>query len=153
MARDPRGDREFFAVQVRKEHNMEKITNIEELIADAKAEEEAKKAVQDDFTNALMKTVTANLNKEAESKSTSVTVSLAEYVQLKKIELDYDRLFYAIIDSFGLGYRHDHLIISKEDSILQTFKVLHAEEFKDLEQNMVDEWNKEHPDGEVEEDD
>lgn len=132
---------------------MEKITNIEELIADAKAEEEAKNAVQDDFTNALMKTVTANLNKEAESKGASVTVSLAEYVQLKQMELDYTRLFSAIMESFGLSYRHDHLIISQDDIILQTFKVLHAEEFKELEQDMVDEWNKKHPDGEVEEDD
>jgi alpha-L-arabinofuranosidase len=132
---------------------MEKITNIEELIADAKAEEEAKKAVQDDFTDALMKTVTANLNKEAESKGASVTVSLAEYVQLKQMELDYGRLYSAVMESFGLSYRHDHLIISKDDIILQTFKVLHAEEFKEIEQDMVDEWNKEHPDGEVEEDD
>jgi hypothetical protein len=133
---------------------MEKITNIEELIADAKAEEEVRREqVHDDLTNALMRSFTANLNKDAESKGASVTVSLAEYVQLKQMELDYARLFSAIIESFGLSYRHDHLIISKEDSILQTFKVLHAEEFKELEQDMVDEWNKEHPDGEVEEDD
>jgi Fe-S cluster assembly iron-binding protein IscA len=138
---------------------MEKITNIEELIADAKAEEEVRREqVQDDLTNALMRSFTANLNKDAESKGAEskgarVTVSLAEYVQLKQMELDYARLFSAIIESFGLSYHNDHLIISKDDIILQTFKVLHAEEFKELEQDMVDEWNKEHPDGEVEEDD
>jgi hypothetical protein len=143
---------------------MEKITNIEELIADAKAEEEVRREqVQDDLTNALMRSFTANLNKDAESKGAEskgaesngarVTVSLAEYVQLKQMELDYDRLYSAIVESFGLSYHNDHLIISKDDIILQTFKVLHAEEFKELEQDMVDEWNKEHPDGEVEEDD
>jgi len=138
---------------------MEKITNIEELIADAKAEEEVRREqVQDDLTNALMRSFTANLNKDAESKGTeskgaSVTISLAEYVQLKQMELDYDRLYSAVMESFGLSYHNDHLIISKDDIILQTFKVLHAEEFKELEQDMVDEWNKEHPDGEVEEDD
>ncbi len=134
---------------------MEKITNIEELIADAKAEEEVNKTAQDDLTEAFMRKFAADLNKGAEEKTKggSVTIPLAEYVDLKQTELDYGRLFSAIIDSFGLSYRHDHLIISKEDSILQTFKVLEAEVFKDLEQDMVDEWNKEHPDGEVEEDD
>jgi hypothetical protein len=138
---------------------MEKITNIEELIADAKAEEEVRREqVHDDLTNALMRSFTANLNKDAESKGAeskgaSVTISLAEYVQLKQMELDYDRLYSAVMESFGLSYHNDHLIISKDDIILQTFKVLHAEEFKELEQDMVDEWNKEHPDGEVEEDD
>ena len=134
---------------------MEKITNIEELIADAKAEEETKKSVQDDLTDAFMRKFAADLNKGAEEKTKggAVTIPLAEYVQLKQMELDYDRLFSAIMESFGLSYRHDHLIISQDDIILQTFKVLHAEEFKELEQDMVDEWNKEHPDGEVEEDD
>ena len=134
---------------------MEKITNIEELIADAKAEEDTKKAVQDDLSEAFMRKFAADLNKGAEEKTKggAVTIPLAEYVDLKQTELDYGRLFSAIIDSFGLSYRHDHLIISKDDIILQTFMVLEAEVFNDLELDMVNEWNREHPDGEVEEDD
>ena len=135
---------------------MEKITNIEELIADAKAEEEVRREqAQDDLTNALMKSFTANLNKGAEEKTKggAVTIPLAEYVELKQMELDYDRIFYAIMESFGLSYRHDHLIISQDDIILQTFKVVHTKEFKELEQDMVDEWHREHPDGEAAEND
>lgn len=119
---------------------MEKITNIEELIADAKAEEEAKKAVQDDLTNALMKSFTANLNKGAEEKNNggSVTISLSEYVELKQIESDFNRLFDAIVRSFELNYNHEDIRVDG-DIVKDIFKALYPEEYEAEYQTLLEE--------------
>ena len=111
---------------------MEKITNIEELIADAKAEEEVKREqVQDELTNALMKSFTANLNKGAEEKNNggSVTISLSEYVELKQIESDFNRLFDAIVRSFELNYNHEDIRVDG-DIIKDVFKALYPAEYE-----------------------
>lgn len=119
---------------------MEKITNIEELIADAKAEEETKKAVQDDLTEAFMRKFAADLNKGAEEKTKggAVTIPLAEYVELKQMESDFDRLFSAIERSLELNYNHEDIRVDG-DIIKDTFKALYPEEYEADYQALLEE--------------
>ena len=119
---------------------MEKITNIEELIADAKAEEEVNKTAQDDLTEAFMRKFAADLNKGAEEKTKggAVTIPLAEYVELKQMESDYDRLFSAIVRSLGLNYNHEDIRVDG-DIIKDTFKALYPEEYEAEYQTLLEE--------------
>lgn len=119
---------------------MEKITNIEELIADAKAEEEVNKTAQDDLTEAFMRKFAADLNKGAEEKTKggAVTIPLAEYVELKQMESDYDRLFSAIVRSLELNYNHEDIRVDG-DIIKDTFKALYPEEYEAEYQTLLEE--------------
>ena len=110
---------------------MNKNVDIEEMIADAKAEEEvareqAKAAkeekAREDFRNALRKGLNEALSNKDDSK---VTVSLKEYVILKQKEQDLDRIMSAIIDDLGLSYNNEYLRISSGDNIIDAFRVLY----------------------------
>ncbi|MBO6304841.1 MAG: hypothetical protein J6M62_07195 [Selenomonadaceae bacterium] len=105
--------------------------DIEEMIAEAKAEEEvareqAKAAkeekAREDFRNALRKGLNEDLSNKDDSK---VTVSLKEYVILKQKEQDLDRIMSAIIDDLGLSYNNEYLRISSGDNIVDAFRVLY----------------------------
>lgn len=78
--------------------------NIDEVIADAKAEEDAKKVFKP---------------LEIGEK---VTIPLREYVHLKQKEIDFDRLLGACADSLVIGY--DELHINNNKKIAETFRVL-----------------------------
>lgn len=130
---------------------MGNITNIDEIIADARAEEEAKKATaKEELTNALTRSFTDAFNSKMDAKKREVVVDLDEYVQLKHLEYDYARIIDAISRSFGLNYRHEELRINDEESILIAFKALYPAEFEKLEEEKVSEWLAEHPNGEDE---
>lgn len=110
---------------------MNKNVDIEEMIADAKAEEEvareqAKAAkeekAREDFRNALRKGLNEALSNKDDSK---VTVSLKEYVILKQKEQDLDRIMSAIVDDLGLSYNNEYLRISSGDNIVDAFRVLY----------------------------
>ena len=131
---------------------MGKITDIEELIANAKAEEEVNKTAQDDLTEAFMRKFVADLNKGAEEKTKggAVSVPLSEYVNLKQIERDFALLIHAITSTFELGWRHESVRIGDGDFILQTIKVLWPEIVAEIEENLIREWNEANPNGEEE---
>lgn len=109
---------------------MGKITDIEELIANAKAEEEVNKTAQDDLTEAFMRKFAADLNKGAEEKTKggAVTIPLAEYVELKQLESDFTRLYEAIERSFELNYNHEDMRADGE-IIKDVFKALYPVEY------------------------
>lgn len=131
---------------------MGKITDIDELIANAKAEEEVNKTAQDDLTEAFMRKFAADLNKGAEEKTKggAVSVPLSEYVNLKQIERDFALLINAITSTFELGWNHEHIRIGDGDFILQTIKVLWPERVAEIEEDLIREWNETHPNGEEE---
>ena len=110
---------------------MNKNVDIEEMIADAKADEEvareqAKAAkeekAREDFRHALRKGLNEALSNKDDGK---VTVSLKEYVILKQKEQDLDRIMSAIVDDLGLSYNNEYLRISSGDNIVDAFRVLY----------------------------
>jgi len=110
---------------------MNKNVDIEEMIADAKAEEEvareqAKAAkeekAREDFRNVLRK----GLNEALSNKNDSnVTVSLKEYVIIKQKEQDLDRIMSVIVDNLELSYNNEYLRISSGENIIDAFRVLY----------------------------
>ncbi len=98
---------------------------IEEVIADAKAEEEAKKEA--DF-KAKLKEGLQDAFKQEEPK---VSITVQEYVLLKQKELDLERLVNIIIDDVELNYNNE-LRLKSYDNIIDAFKVLYPEAYAHL---------------------
>ena len=88
--------------------------NIDEMIADAQAEEEAKKEL------ASMKF------ERPKRKTEEVTISLHEYLILRQKEVDMDRLFDAVIQSLELSYNSSYLYIKNDEKIMDTIRILFA---------------------------
>ena len=109
----------------------ENITDIEELIADAKAEEEvaaeqakaAREKAREDFRETLRENLKEAFTPSYEDK---VSVKLAEYTLLKQKELDLDRLLNAIADSFRLSYNKEYLMLN-DDRVVETFRALYPD--------------------------
>ena len=109
----------------------ENITEIDEAIADAMAEEEVAKAQEDkntSFRDALEDHLKDAFSESIREKNgTKIKIDLDEYITLKLKALDLDRLMSAIIDSLELGYHNECLRLSDRESIATTIKVLYPE--------------------------
>lgn len=113
---------------------MEKVKDIEEIIADARAEEEvareqakAKKEVS--FKEQLREQLKDALMPKEESK---VTISLKEYVILKQKEADLDRLLNVIVDGIGLSYNKDFLMLRHDEKVVDAIRVLYPDVYDRL---------------------
>jgi len=108
--------------------------DIEEMIADAKAEEEvakeqAKTREEDNFRERLREQLKEAFTSKEDSK---VSISLKEYVLLRQKETDLDRILNAIVDSLELGYNKDSLVIRGQDKVVGAFKALYPEVYDAL---------------------
>lgn len=108
-------------------------TNLEEMIADAKAEEEVKaeqeKAAREDFRDTLREHLKEAFKSPRESEK--VTISLQEYVILKQKEMDLDRILNNILDSFKLSYNNEYLRVDGDD-IAYTIKALYPDVYGEI---------------------
>lgn len=100
---------------------MNKITDIEEIIADAKAEEEVKQAMEADYFKPF----------EAPRNNSTVTISLAEYEVLLKKSYDLERLLGAVLDDLELSYDKERLRIYG-DRTLSAVKILYPAAYDSL---------------------
>lgn len=112
--------------------------DIEELIADARAEEEVaaeqeraarEEKAREDFRDTLRERLKEALIPKDESK---VTISLSEYVILKQKEADLDRILNAIVDGLGLSYSKDYLSLKESDKVVDAFRVLYPDVYDHL---------------------
>ncbi len=115
--------------------------SIDEIIADAQAEEEvereqekarAKKKIADDFKAELKKSVKAMLDEIYEEKEQLVKVPLSEYISLVFMARDLDLFKRAISNNFELSYNGKDLVIRDSTEIEETFKSLYPEEYSDV---------------------
>lgn len=113
-----------------------KSVDIEEMIADAKAEEEvareqAKAAKEEKEREKFRETLREQLKDALTSKheEAKVTISLAEYTTLKFKEMDLDRLLNAIVDDFSLNYSKEYLRLNG-DRLEQTFRTLYPDMYE-----------------------
>lgn len=119
----------------------ENITDIEEMIVDAKAEEEvareqerAAKAAKEekareDFRDTLREQLKEALIPKSDNK---VTISLSEYVILKQKEADLDRILNALVDDLELNYCKDALRIGGGERAIEAIRVLYPEAYDTL---------------------
>lgn len=107
--------------------------DIEEMIADAKAEEEVareqeraakEEKARDDFREILRDQLKDALTSNHDEAK--VTISLAEYTTLKFKEMDLDRILNAIVDGFKLSYNNEYLRLDG-DRIENTFRSLYPD--------------------------
>lgn len=112
--------------------------NIEEIIADAKAEEEVAKEqakatkeekASEDFKELLREQLKDVLKPKKDD--TKITLSLQEYVILRQKEQDLERILSAIVDNLELGYSRD-LTIKSDRRVIGTFRALYPEAFDTL---------------------
>lgn len=93
--------------------------NIDEVIADAKAEEQAN-------IEARMKQA---IKKPSFQPKSLATIDLEEYVMLRQIEADHKRLLELIIDTCELNYSREKLRLI-DDDVLQYIRVVYPEEYE-----------------------
>jgi hypothetical protein len=112
--------------------------DIEEMIADAKVEEEVareqeraarEEKAREDFRDTLRERLKEALIPKDESK---VTISLSEYVILKQKETDLDRILNAIVDGLGLSYSKEYLSLKESENVVDAFRVLYPDVYDHL---------------------
>ena len=113
-------------------------TNIEEIIADAKAEEEVareqekaakEEKAREDFRDALREQLKDALIPRRDDEK--VTISLKEYITLKQKEVDLDRILNAMVDSVYLNYSKDELRLNG-DRPIEVMRGLYPEAYDAL---------------------
>lgn len=124
-----------------------KNVDIEELIADAKAEEEVRKEQPcNDFSfreelESHLKEAFSDIKARRESK---VTIDLNEYLILKFKERDLERIVATILDKLTLNHDKSGLwIYDHEDDISNIIKVLYPEVYQDILYGLQEEEKKE----------
>ena len=112
--------------------------DIEELIADAKAEEEVareqeraakEEKAREDFRDTLREQLKEALIPKSDNK---VTISLSEYVILKQKEADLDRILNAIVDGLGLSYSKEYLSLKESENVVDAIRVLYPDVYDHL---------------------
>lgn len=112
--------------------------DIEELIADARAEEEVaaeqeraarEEKAREDFRDTLREQLKEALIPKSDNK---VTISLSEYVILKQKEADLDRILNAIVDGLGLSYSKEYLSLKESENVVDAFRVLYPDVYDHL---------------------
>lgn len=94
--------------------------NIDEIIAEAMAEEEVKKDMADSKAN-IFKT------------DTKVTIDLNEYVTLKILEKDFSSILSIICEGLELNYNKDDLIYDADRSTLaNTIKIIYPDIYSSI---------------------
>lgn len=116
--------------------------NIDELIADARAEEEvAKEQAIESSENKFREDLKAHLIdafKDNIKKENSVTLSLNEYLILKFKERDLENIIRAIIPNLTLGYDGESLRLNNKSDVVDVIKVIYPDMYdailEDLQQ-------------------
>ena len=109
--------------------------DIEEMIADAKAEEEVEKDI-DIFGG------TNIFNKEPKYNR-DVTIDLSEYTRLKLIEMDFNRVLSAAFKSLRLSYDFKRVYIESDGVITDVIRALYPDECEEIRLNLIKEENSE----------
>jgi hypothetical protein len=110
-----------------------KKVDIEEIIADARAEEEVAReqaaAKEKSFRDELRERLKETFRPREEEK---VTIPLSEYVILKQKAADLDRVLNAIVDNLKLGYNNEYLRLDNEEKVVDAVRVLYPEAYGTL---------------------
>ena len=112
---------------------------IEELIADARAEEEVaaeqeravrEEKAREDFRNTLREQLKDAL--KVRNDESKVTIPLSEYVILKQKEADLDRILNALVDDIERNYSKDALRIRGGERAIEAIRVLYPDVYDHL---------------------
>lgn len=112
---------------------MSKLVDIEEMIVDAKAEEEVKaeqekaakvKKAKEDFRKQLSEQLREAFSTKEDAK---VTISLSEYVLLKQKEIDLERIVNNLLNGLVLSYNNEYLKYGDGEEIGNLIKLLYPE--------------------------
>lgn len=110
-----------------------KKVDIEEIIADARAEEEVAReqaaAKEKTFKDELREKLKETFRPREEER---VTITLSEYVILTNKAMDLDRVLNAIVDNLKLSYNYEYLSLYNSEKVVDAFRVLYPEAYDAL---------------------
>ena len=108
--------------------------NIDEMIADAKAEEEVEKEQAKATKEEEKKKEFKDFIKDVFTpiNDSKVTISLREYTLLLQKEIDLQRILDAIVDGLELGYNKEYLILNKRENVVDAIRVLYPDTYDHL---------------------
>ena len=102
---------------------------IDEVIADAMAQEEAEKSIKEAIESAAKEEIEKSIKDEVISDK--ISIELAEYVELKQRAADFERILSVILDECKLSYNEEYLIINDSEKITAALKVLYPETYRE----------------------
>ena len=106
---------------------------IDEMIADAKAEEKVKAEQEKDTNNDFRDTLRNRLKEALTPKDDEkVTIRLDEYTVLTHKAMDLDRLLNAIVSCMELNYNKSGLRVYYDNRIIETFRALYPEVYESI---------------------
>ena len=106
---------------------------IDEMIADAKAEEKVKAEQEKDTNNDFRDTLRNRLKEALTPKDDEkVTIRLDEYTVLTHKAMDLDRLLNAIVSCMELNYNKNGLRVYYDNRIIETFRALYPEVYESI---------------------
>lgn len=115
---------------------MKNITEIDEAIADAMAEEEVAReqakedsSFRDELRAQLKDAFSESIKTNKENK---VIISLDEYLILKFKERDLEKVVSTILAELRLSYNQEYLRINDGDNVADVIKVLYPEVYDDI---------------------
>ena len=112
---------------------MNKNVDIEEMIADARAEEEVareqekaakEEKAREDFRDTLREHLKEAL--KVRNDESKVTIPLSEYLKLKQKETDLERILSAIVDGLELSYNKEYLRLT-DDNVVDAIRILYPD--------------------------
>jgi hypothetical protein len=110
--------------------------NIDEVIADAMAEEEVRneieKQAEEDFKNDAREVLKDHFKEVIDSRVNNVTIPLSEYLALKFKEMDLGRLIGSIYGNLELTYSKEGLRLDESERVVDTFRVLYPNMYEDM---------------------
>lgn len=115
--------------------------DINEMIKSVKAEEEQEK-------NTKWGESLRQLKEKEEGRDSKVSITLGEYLMLKAMQIDLDRILRAIIDALTLSYNNEYLTIGDRDGIVDAFRILFPEAYEKAYEAEIDKYTQENSEGE-----
>ena len=121
--------------------------NIEEIIADARAEEEVareqKKAEIDQGEESFRETLREGLKDYFNKSNKEITINLADYIVLMCKAKDLERILAAILDGLELSYNNEYLTLRDGDKVTDAIRVLYPEAYDAIYAAELDKVNEE----------
>ena len=124
---------------------MSKERDIDELIADARAEEEvareqAKEIKENSFRSELEEQLKDAFSESLRArKENKVTIDLDEYLLLKFKERDLERVVSTILAGLRLSYNGEFLSLRNDDEIVDVIKVLYPDVYDGILEDLQNE--------------
>ena len=118
------------------------MANIDEIIADARAEEQVAREQAEERKKSLKEKEDQKFKEDLREQlkealfnlpsDNKISISVREYVELRQQAMDLERIVSAIVDELTLSYNDQYLVIEDKEKIVDAIRVLYPDAYNNL---------------------